>query len=117
MSGAVERDPFEISQLPETIVGFQQSRAQRGAADALVGADRDQAERMLLLVFDDKETPVRQLLDGGWFIDAGQGLERGHVVHAVIVSCTDCFGYPVFGQSTLSDRSGMCAKCQDYGVR
>jgi hypothetical protein len=35
---------------------------------------------MLLFIFDNEESPVRKLLDGGWLIDAGQGQEHENVV-------------------------------------
>jgi hypothetical protein len=34
---------------------------------------------MALFILDHQETPVRELLDGGWLIQAGQGLEHGNL--------------------------------------
>jgi hypothetical protein len=77
---AIQRDSFEVVQLGKAIVLCQCVHAQRLAADTAVGTERDQAERVLLLVFDDEEAPVLQLLDGGRFMDAGQFAEHGLVV-------------------------------------
>jgi hypothetical protein len=77
MASPVEGDSFEIVQLPESLGGFLRPRAQRGAGDRAIGTDRDQAERMLLFVFQNEETPVGKLLDGGRLVKAGQVRNSG----------------------------------------
>ena len=54
---------------------------------------------MLLFIFDDQETPVRKLLDGGWLIDAGQGQEHENVVERHDCHCLllQTFWYPKSG--------------------
>ena len=37
--------------------------------------DGDKTEGMVFFIFDHEETTVRELLDGGGFVEAGEGLE------------------------------------------
>ena len=75
ISRPIERERFKIIQLPGRIV--TRRRQQRRAAHVAGSADGHQAEGMTLFIFHHQKTPVRELLNGGWLIQAGQGLKHG----------------------------------------
>ena len=77
---AVKRKPFQVVELPDRIAGLKPPRAERRAFDIPARADRDQAEGMLFFIFDHQKAAVCQLLDGGRFVQAGQGQEGGNGV-------------------------------------
>jgi len=78
----IDRQRLQVIQLPGRVVSLL-GRQQGRAAHLPIGSDRHQAEGTRLFILDYQEAPVRQLLDGRGFIQAGRGWKwhslEGHV--------------------------------------
>ena len=59
---------------------MEPARAQCFAAGIPTGAEGELTEGVVFFIFNYQETPVRQLLDGGGFVEAREELENRCVV-------------------------------------
>ena len=78
--GAVQRHAFKVGQLLEGRAGVGRRRKQRGTARVSIRIEAEQAERKLFFIFNDKKSPVRQLLNRGRLKDAIQRAEGWQVM-------------------------------------
>ena len=74
---AVKGQSFQVVQLPDRVPAMEPARAQCFAAGIPAGAEGEQTEGLVFFIFNHQEAPVRQLLHGGGFVEAREGLENG----------------------------------------
>lgn len=113
---SIQGKALKIVQFPKVTEELEQGGGERNAVD-IACVDRDQSEWMVLLVFDHKKTPIRQLPDRRRLVDAGQGSEMrwfevGHRALSTLgrLPTNTALGIPIGSPSiTMSEKGGNTA--------